>query len=127
MTRCSFFLLVACLALSACSLDRMVADNSMGLLEKVQVEFIDEPSVRYAREAGPGLLKLMDGLVRASPSNRELLVFAASMDAQFAFGLIEDEDPVFARSFYDKASHRALKGLGDLGSIRPDDLNLPIE
>jgi hypothetical protein len=35
------------------------------------------------------------------------------MNAQFAFGLIEDEDPVFARSLYDKAWHRALKGLGD--------------
>lgn len=96
-----------------CSLNKLVADNMSGTFRDATVAFNREGSARHAREAAPALLKMLDGFIVSSPENRDLLLEGAEMNATFAFGLVEEEDPAWARELYRKAldyGRRALEG-----------------
>jgi hypothetical protein len=96
-------LLLALAVLPACSLNKLVADNMEGSFRDSTVAFNREGSPRHAREAAPGLLKMLDGFIVSSPENEGLLLRGAEMNATFAFGFIEEEDPAWARELYRKA------------------------
>ncbi len=99
--------------LPACSTQKLLADNMAGLLEEVEVQYLDEPSFRYGREAGASLLKMTDGVIASSPRNRRLLELGCRLNAQFALGFAEAEDGDFARSLYARALDYGLRALGD--------------
>src|SRR5687768_9842824 len=87
----------------ACSMSKLVANNMGPVLRDATIAFNREPSPRHAREAAPGLLKQLDGFIVSSPDNVDLLLAGAEMNATFAFGFIEEEDPDWARELYRKA------------------------
>ncbi len=106
---------LACLLLavgSACTIKKMVADNMPGSMDDIKAAFFAESSVRQAREAAPALLMMLDGFVRSSPQNAELLVRAAEMNCSFALGLIERDDPEWASRLYLKGREYAFRVLG---------------
>jgi len=105
--------LLACALLLAagCSLNKLVADNMAGSLRDAQVAFNREGSPREAREAAPALLKFLDGFIVSSPDNEGLLLRGAEMNAGFAFGFLEEEDPAWARLCYEKAQGYARRAL----------------
>ncbi len=105
----SFLLAVA--ALPACSMNKLVADNMDASFRDSQAAFNREGSPRHAREAAPALLKMLDGFIVSSPENRGLLLRGAEMNATFAFGFIEEEDPAWARELYRRAHDYARRAL----------------
>jgi hypothetical protein len=98
-------------ATSGCAFDRMAADTMAPVLLRTKDNFNRETVPRFAREAAPGLLVTLDGMVLASPENPELRLLQAEMNAAFAFGFLEQEDPVWATSLYRKARAGALAAL----------------
>ncbi len=104
-------LLALLLLTPACSMKKMVADNMMGTLGDVRAAFFSEPVVQHAREAAPSQLLLLDGFVRSSPRNPDLLTAAAEMNCSFAIGMVELEDPAWASRLYEKGRDYALRAL----------------
>ncbi len=117
MTR-SLALAALLLAVSGCSIDKMAADNMVPVLRRTDDKFERSRTPKAARQAGPGLLFTLDGLVETSPENGELLVLAAQMNATFAFAFIEDEDEEWAKELYDKARDYARRAL----AVEDEDL-----
>lgn len=114
MTRSATALLgLVLLSAQGCAFDRMAADTMAPVLLRTKDNFNRETVPRFAREAGPGLLVTLDGMVLASPDNVELRLLQAEMNASFAFGFLEEEDPVWATSLYRKARAAAVAAAAD--------------
>ncbi len=97
----SLCLLVA--ALPACKMNRFIANQMTASLQDQTIAFERETNVRHAREAGPGMLKMLDGFLVSSPDNPDLLLAGMRMNTVFGFALIEEEDPQRARDLYARA------------------------
>lgn len=124
MTRStSTLLLLGCLLTQGCAFDRMAADTMAPVLLRTKDNFNRETVPRFAREAGPGLLVTLDGMVLASPENVDLRLLQAEMNASFAFGFLEEEDPVWATSLYRKARAAAVAAAAE----EDDDLAAALE
>ncbi len=96
-------LLLAALAVPACRMNRFIADQMTSSLKDQLQAFERETNVKHAREAGPALLKMLDGFLVSSPENPELLLAGTRMNVLFGFALIEEEDPARAKDLYAKA------------------------
>ncbi len=96
-----------------CSMTELVANSMVPALKEMQAGLQEEESLRQAREAAPALLTQLDGIIALSPENPELLLLGAEMNASFGFGLIEPEDPDWARALYRKARRYALRALAE--------------
>lgn len=106
--------LAAVLAIpSGCSINKMVADNMAGALRDQERALNREGSVRHAREAAPGALKMLDGFIVSSPENVDLLLAGAKQNAGFAFAFIEEEDNAWARVLYRRAREYGLRALAE--------------
>lgn len=113
-TRIRRFALAVLLApLAGCSLERIAADQMVPVLQRTRDLVNQEPVPRAAREAGPGLLVTLEGIVATSPENVELRLLQAELAATFAFAFLEEEDPAWARALYRKARGAALAALAE--------------
>lgn len=120
-------LLLLPLMLSACRSSRFIANQMTASLADQVVAFEREPNVRHAREAGPGMLLMLDGLLVSAPENRGLLLAGARLNAVFAFALIEEEDRLRALDLYARArsyGDRALARRGERATWPADGAEL---
>src|SRR5581483_11269833 len=113
-----FFLLALAVTTAGCSIDKMAANNMVPILKRTDDSFERSRSPKAARQAGPGLLFTLDGLIATSPEDGELLILGAQMNATFAFAFVEDEDEEWAKELYDKARDYARRAL----PVRDEDL-----
>lgn len=90
--------LIGLAALGGCNIQKLAADNMAPVFSKTKAKFNRSSIPRAAREAAPGLLVTLDGILAASPDNEELLLLQAELQAGFAFGMIEDEYRALARA-----------------------------
>lgn len=118
-------LLVATGALlqSGCSLNEMAVNQMVPVLQRTRDLTNRERIPRAAREAAPGLLATLDGLVATSPGNADLQLLKAELSAGFAFAFLEQEDPDWARELYRKARAAAAAALAE----EDDDLAAALE
>lgn len=112
MTRRTIVLAASTFLLAGCQWNKLVADNLTATMDDQKRSFYEEPSVAHAKAGAPSLLKLLDGFLVSSPDNPELLVRAAELNCGFAMLLIEDEDPEWASSLYQRGFRYAEKVLG---------------
>ncbi len=108
---------------SGCAIDRMAANNMVPVLRRTETEFERSRTPKAAREAAPGLLVTLDGMVATSPENPELLELAAQMNATFAFGFLEDDEPAWASELYEKAQGYARRAI----AVRDDSVLAQVE
>ncbi|MCA8923221.1 MAG: hypothetical protein KDD82_15505 [Planctomycetes bacterium] len=99
--------------LTGCSLDKMVAGNMAPVLRRTADEFNRTPIDRAAREAGPGLLATLEGIVATAPDNPELRLLQAELNAGFAFAFLDVPDPEWAEHHYRVAQRGALRACAD--------------
>ncbi|MEZ6186566.1 MAG: TRAP transporter TatT component family protein [Planctomycetota bacterium] len=104
--------LLAC-PLSGCALDKVAADNMAPVLRRTADEFNRVPIDRAAREAGPGLLATLEGIVATSPENPELRLLQAELNASFAFAFLDSVDAEWAAYHYRVGQVAALRALDD--------------
>ncbi len=105
------FAFVVFAVLGGCQMNKLVADNMKASMDDQKTSFYREKSVRFAREAAPAMLKLLDGFIVSSPDNYDLLVRAAEMDCGFSMLMIEGEDPEWASVLYMKGYDYAVRAL----------------
>ncbi|HAH31214.1 MAG TPA: hypothetical protein DCL44_02750, partial [Elusimicrobia bacterium] len=106
--------LFAILALSGCSLNRLVVRQMAGVIDGGLPAVFVQSDPQYVKEALPGNLQLMEVLLQNDPSNRKLLVNAAQGFCGYALMFLEDENPERASVFYAKGetyASRALKSV----------------
>ena len=96
---------------SGCSMRTLVATHMGDTIQDMNTAFMQEPSVKEAREAAPAMLKMLDGFIVSAPEDKGLLQAGAQMNCGFSMLLIEDEDPQWASKLYKKGLNYALRGL----------------
>ncbi len=100
-------------ALSGCNLQRMAVDQMVPVLVQTKDDFNRVPVVGYAREAGPGLIAQLNGMVQSSPDNVALRLLQAELNATFAFAFLERDHPEWADFHYTTARGAALAALAE--------------
>jgi len=112
----TFFALLL-LSLSACSLNRITADRTAAMMGEASRAFNEEPDLEFARAAMPGNLKMIEGVLKSSPGNRDALVTLAQGYCSYAFAFLEDsprrEDVARASALYLRGYGFGVRALGD--------------
>lgn len=116
-SRCKKLLLVVCLPailpVFGCTL--LPARLAAPLIPNMMESFFSECDTEIARQALPSQLKLMEGLLKGDPSNRDLLKALSSGYAGYALLFAEDDSPKRASALYLRARDYGFRSLGDLG------------
>ena len=97
--------------LVSCNLKSFVARHMAGSIEDMNASFMEEPSLREAREAAPAMLKMLDGFIKSAPDDKDLLAAGAHLNCGFGILLIEGEDNDWASILYKKGMDYAIRGL----------------
>lgn len=74
-----------------CNMARFTANQSAGMFKLAGKSLDAESDLVLAREAAPGLIKTIDGMVVVSPENRTLLELSAQAYCSYSFGFLEDD------------------------------------
>ncbi|UCD85833.1 MAG: hypothetical protein JSU92_06455 [Deltaproteobacteria bacterium] len=105
-------LFILCLIfLSGCSLKRFAVNRVVPVLQDVDKSIFSETNYKLVESGLPGSLLLMQGMLRATPNNFDLLVMNAEGFCGYATGFVEDEDPEYATALYLKGRDYGLKAL----------------
>lgn len=116
-------LAVAAALASGCSLNRTAARVTAGVIDEGLPAVYAQGDAKYAREALPANLQLMEILLASAPGDRRLLANAAQGFCGYAMLFLEDEDDARASGFYLKGEGyalRALKGAGPENARKAD-------
>ena len=101
-----------CFAAACCGCAGLGARAAAPIIGNAVPAIEREPDPVFAREALPGQIKLLEGLLESAPSDRALRRDASRALFAYAFLFVEDEDPARAGAFYLRARAHALRALG---------------
>ena len=104
-------LLLSCCLLPGCNTGRLIANSMGSTMEAIRQAYFEDESPAHSFQAGPALLMQMDGLIRNSPENEDLLYFGASMNCGFAMTFLDHRDRAWAAAEWRKGLGYALRGL----------------
>lgn len=114
--------------IAACSPATIALRTTARLVADGRPALRGESDPEVAKGSIPAQLKLLEGLLVSDPENLDLLSALAEGWTGFAFLFVEDEDPVRAAAFYQRAASYGLRHLGrreefkGLDAKTPDDL-----
>jgi len=110
--------LLCIFALSACSLKKTVINSSALFMDDVMDSFFEEGDIKFAEDAIPANLKLLDGLIRGSQDENDgLLLKGCKLYSMYAMGFMEDSsidkkvdkaNLLRASAFYERAKDYGL-------------------
>ena len=118
VSRCAilFFLALAPALLSGCT-QLILRTAAPSLIPGITASFFEECDPEFARNAIPSNLKLLEGLLKRDPHNREILVSLATGFAGYSLLFVETEDPERASQLYLRARAYGLQALGEKGRV----------
>lgn len=99
------------IAISGCTPQKLAVNATVSLIDYNLISFNEEEDPELAKLAGASNLKLLEGLIKADPSNEKLLVWAAQGFGGYAFLFVEDEDPKRAEMLYKRGNDYGLQVL----------------
>jgi len=105
------FLMLSVLA--SCSFNSFVVGQMTPVFKKSAEALYEETDLQLAEQALASNLKLLEGLLKNDPDNKELLLLLAEGYSGYALGFVEDIDPQRAARFYDRAFVYGIKVLLD--------------
>jgi tetratricopeptide (TPR) repeat protein len=105
---CLFFL-------SGCT-QLVIRTAAPSLVPNFTASIFEECDPDLAKNAIPGTLKLMEGLLRSDPRNREILVSLSMGFAGYSLLFVETESPEKASELYLRARAYGLQALGKNGT-----------
>jgi len=108
MNRFYIFLLMISLILSGCSLQKLALRSTTGIFSYGVDALYDEVDLPLAEQAMASNLKLLEGLHKADPSNKEILLLLTQGFASYSVGFVEDESVPRAKLFYLRARDYGL-------------------
>ncbi|MFQ5892868.1 MAG: TRAP transporter TatT component family protein [Nitrospinota bacterium] len=86
--------------LVGCTGEQMLVRTSVGLARLGAAAIQEEEDLALAEEATAAQLKLAEGMLKADPTNPDLLLLLAQGFGGYAFAFVEPEDPERAAAFY---------------------------
>jgi len=101
-------LLIVCLA--GCT--RLALHATSSLVPDLTRTFFEECDLELARQSLPAQLKLMEGLLKNAPQNREFLTALCVGFTGYAMLFVEEEDPERASRLYQRARVYGLRAIG---------------
>ncbi len=115
------------LSLSACSMNKMMVDMSLPMIEGGIVAMNAEPDLQLAEDSMPANLSMLNGMLQLDPENIQLHTFAAQAYYGLSYGFNEDNDIERAERFYQRGLKHGiialnLSGLKNIKSSTPDEL-----
>jgi len=108
-------LIYALTQLSACSISQLTVRASMPLIEGGITAMNMENDLELARAALPANISLIEGMLINDPGNEALRLYAAQAYYGYAFGFIEDIDPIRAANLYKRGYQHAQQALLQYG------------
>ena len=106
-------------SLSACSMNKMMVDASLPMIDSGMEAMLQEPDLQLAEDSMPANISMLNGMIHLDPENAQLHVFAAQAYYGLSYGFNEDNDAKRAEQFYQRGLKHGLialelKGLEDL-------------
>ncbi len=102
-------LTIVVLTLLACSPRQWAIRQTVPVLQEGIAAIFAEPDLEFARTAIPGNLKLLEGLWRSDPANKDLLLNLTQGYASYALAFLEDTDEQRASEFYWRSKSLGLQ------------------
>ncbi|MFH1933816.1 MAG: TRAP transporter TatT component family protein [Pseudomonadota bacterium] len=96
---------------------KLVTQFSPSLIPNLTQTFFEECDPELARLSFPADLKLMEGLVKNDPQNKQLLTALCMGFTGYSMLFVEEEDPERASLLYLRARGYGLKALGRKGAF----------
>ncbi|OGW24510.1 MAG: hypothetical protein A3K09_06265 [Nitrospinae bacterium RIFCSPLOWO2_12_FULL_47_7] len=104
-------ILVVLVTMAGCSTRQLAARMAFPLVQGQYLALNEESDTVLARQAIPANLKMLEGMLKSDESNIPVLHNLAEGFCGFAFGFVEDEDPIRAASLYLRGRNYALRSL----------------
>ena len=108
------FLALGLAFFSACT-QVVIRTAAPSLIPNFTASIFEECDAELARNAIPSSLKLMEGLLRNDPQNKEILLSLSMGFAGYSLLFVEPEDPERASQLYLRARAYGLEALGEKG------------
>jgi len=120
------------LALSACSMNKMMVSASMPMLEGGITAMNAEPDLQLAEDSMPANISMLNGLIQLDPENVQLHVHAAQAYYGLSYGFNEDNRINRAEKFYIRGLNHGLialelLGLKNIKNINTDELEQKLQ
>jgi tetratricopeptide (TPR) repeat protein len=113
-------LLVLVLVLFSGCTQLIIRTAAPSLIPKFTASIFEECDPDLAKDAIPSNLKLMEGLLRSDPRNKEILLSLSMGFAGYSLLFVETEDPERASRLYLRARAYGLQSLGEKGKSLVD-------
>jgi len=125
------FICLALLSLSACSMNKMMVNASMPMIEGGIEAMNQETDLQLAEDAMPANISMLNGMLYLDPENAQLHVFAAQAYYGLSYGFNEDNNVERANRFYLRGLKHGLtalelRGLHNAKKISIDELELQL-
>jgi len=120
------------LTLSACSMNKMMVDMSMPMINGGIEAMNAEPDLQLAEDSMPANLSMLNGMIYLDPENVQLHTYAAQAYYGLSYGFNEDKDPARADRFYLRGLKHGLtalelSGLKNAKELNPDELEQQLQ
>ena len=110
-TSCSLFAIVLLMLLmTGCT--RLALHATSPLIPNLTRAFFEECDLKLAEQSLPAELKLMEGLLKNAPKNKQILTALCMGFTGYAMLFVEEEDPERASRLYLRARRYGLKAMG---------------
>jgi len=111
------------LFLSACSMNKMMVNMSMPMIEGGIEAMNEEPDLQLAEDSMPANISMLNGMIQLDPKNVQLHVYAAQAYYGLSYGFNEDKKRKRADRFYQRGLKQGLIALDLLGLKNVKKLN----
>lgn len=120
------------LSLTACSMNKMMVDMSLPMIEGGIEAMNSEPDLQLAEDSMPANISMLNGMIYLDPENVQLHIYAAQAYYGLSYGFNEDNNIDRAELFYLRGLKHgitALKliGLKNVKESTPDELEQQLQ
>jgi len=120
------------LTLSACSMNKMMVDMSLPMIDGGIEAMNAEPDLQLAEDSMPANISMLNGMIHLDPENVQLHVYAAQAYYGLSYGFNEDNDIERAGRFYQRGLKHGLtalelSGLKNAKKLSPGELELQLQ
>ncbi|MBW2203058.1 MAG: hypothetical protein JRF52_02895 [Deltaproteobacteria bacterium] len=91
---------------------KLVLNATSSLIPNLTRAFFEECDLKLAEQSLPAELKLMEGLLKNAPKNKQILTALCMGFTGYAMLFVEEEDPERASKLYLRARKYGLKAMG---------------
>lgn len=119
-------------SLSACSMNKMMVNASLPMIESGMEAMLQEPDLQLAEDSMPANLGMLNGMIHLDPENEQLHSYAAQAYYGLSYGFNEDNDVKRAEKFYERGLKHGLtalklKGLKDARNLKINDFEQQLQ